>query len=168
VQNAKDTFYEVLRSRIAAGNPERTVVVRGLIRPGVLVEENELVSTVTIPDCFRLRWVDASVDAAGALPVVTLRCEVLYETAGTALNGGMDRGRALGAMDAELASAVNATPQYAQKQSYAALASGGAAVAMSTNIWWSDVVLAAAQVKGDRLARTATVTVMSYQEAGEL
>ena len=168
MQNAKDTFYEVLRSRIAAGNPERTIVVRGLARPGVLVEENELVSTVTLPDCFRLRWTETSVDAGGALPVATLRCEVLYETAGTAANGGMDRGRALAAMDSELLAAVNAAPQNALKQSYAALADGGAAVAMNSNIWWGDAVLGAAQVKADRMARTATVTVMSYQEAGEL
>lgn len=168
MQNAKDTFYEVMRSRIAAGNPERTIVVRGLARPGVLVEENELVSAITTPDCFRLRWTDATVNAAGQLPMVTLHCEVLYETAGTALNGGMDRGRALAAMDAELTAAVDAKPQFARKQSYAALQSGGAATAMNTNIWWSDVVLGPVQVKGDRVARTATVTVMSYQEAGEL
>ena len=46
MQNAKDTFYELLRGRLAALNPDRTVVVRGVVRPGVLVEENELVSTV--------------------------------------------------------------------------------------------------------------------------
>lgn len=168
MQNAKDTFYEALRSRIAAGNPERTVVLRGQIRPGVLVEENELVTTVTIPDCFRLRWDEASVDGTNAMPLVALRCEILYETAGTAGNGGMDRGRALAAMDAELAAAVNACPQFVVKQSYAALANGGSAAAMSTNVWWDDAAFGAAQVKADRLARTATVMVMSYQEAGEL
>lgn len=168
MQNAKDTFYEMLRARVAAGNPERTIVLRGQTRPGVLVEENELVTTTTMPDCFRLRWAALSVDAAGDLPLVTLSCEVLYETAGTAGNGGMDRGRALAAMDAELAAAVNAVPQLAPKQSYAALATGGAVTAMSTNVWWGDVVFGAVQVKADRLARTATVMVMSYEEAGEL
>jgi hypothetical protein len=168
VQNAKDTFYEMLRARIAAGNPERTIVVRGQIRPGVLIEENELVSTVTLPDCYRLRWIAVSVDAAGALPLVTLGCEILYETAGNAGNGGMDRGRALAAMDAELAAALNAEPQQAIKQNYAALANGGSAAAMNTNVWWNDVALEAIQIKGDRVVRTATVTIMSYEEAGEL
>jgi hypothetical protein len=168
LQNAKDTFYEVLRSRIAAGNPERTIVLRGQTRPGVLVEENELVTTVTMPDCFRLTWTAGSVDAAGALPLVTLSCEILYETAGTAGNGGIDRGRALTTMDAELAAAINATPQVAQKQSYAAVASGGSVAAMNTNVWWSEAVFGAAQVKADRIARVATVVVMSYEEAGEL
>lgn len=168
MQNAKDTFYELLRSRVAAANPERTIVLRGVTRPGVLVEENELVSTVTLPDCFRLRWIDASVDSANALPLATLTCEVLYETAGTAGNAGIDRGRLLTEMDAELAAAVNTSPQKTAKQNYAALATGGSATAMTTNIWWSDVVLGPLVVKADRIARTAKMTVMSCEEAGEL
>jgi hypothetical protein len=32
VQNAKDTFYEVLRNRLVAFNPERTIVLRGVVR----------------------------------------------------------------------------------------------------------------------------------------
>lgn len=168
MQNAKDTFYEVLRARIAAANPERTVVVRGAVRPGVLVEENEIVSAVTMPDCFRLRWTEATVDAAHALPVTAMTCEVLYETAGTAGSAGMDRGRMLTQMDAELVAAVHAGPQNAPKQSYVALLIGGSAAAMSTNVWWSDVVLAPLVVKGDRVGRIAKITVMSYEEAGEL
>ncbi len=117
-------------------------------RPGVLVEENELVTTVTTPDCFRLRWLDATVDAANALPVATMTCEVLYETAGTPGVGGLDRGRLLSAMDAELVNAVNACPQNSAKQNYAALANGGSATAMSTNIWWSNVVLGPAGGEG--------------------
>ena len=31
----KDTFYAALRDRVAAGNAGRTVVVRGVVRPGV-------------------------------------------------------------------------------------------------------------------------------------
>jgi hypothetical protein len=168
VQNTKDTFYDMLRSRIAAANPERTIALRGVVRPGVLAEENELVSTVTIPDCFRLRWVDASVDAANAMPVATITGEVMYETAGTAGVGGLDRGRLLTEMDAELAAAVNACPQRTAKQNYSALANGGVATAMMTNIWWSDVAFGPLIVKADRVGRTATVTVMCCEEAGEL
>jgi len=168
LQNAKDTFYELLRSRIAAANPERTIVLRGVTRPGVLAEENEFVSTVTIPDCFRLRWVDTTVDSANAMPVAAMTCEVLYETAGTAGNAGMDRGRLLAAMDAELVGALNSAPQSTIKQSFAALATGGSAVAMNTNVWWGDVVLGPLVVKADRIARAAKVTVMSCEEAGEL
>lgn len=168
MQNAKDTFYEMLRSRIAAANPERTIVLRGVIRPGVLVEENEIVTAITIPDCFRLRWLDATVDPADALPVATLTCEVLYETAGTPGNAGLDRGRLLTQLDAELTAAVNATPQQTAKQSYAALANGGSATVLTTNIWWSNVALGPLVVKADRVGRTAKIVVMSCEEAGEL
>lgn len=168
MQNAKDTFYEVLRTRLAAANPERTVALRGVTRPGVLVEENELVTTVTTPDCFRLRWLDATVDAAHALPLATITCEVLYETAGTPGVGGLDRGRLLTAMDQELTAAVNASPQNAAKQNYTALANGGSASAMSTNIWWSNVVLGPLVLKSDRIARSAKISVMCCEEAGEL
>jgi hypothetical protein len=71
-------------------------------------------------------------------------------------------------MDAELADAVNACPQGALKQNYAGLATGGAIIPMSTNAWWGTVAFGPIQVKADRLARTATVVVMSYEEAGEL
>ncbi len=168
MQNAKDTFYEMLRSRLVALNPERTIVLRGIVRPGVLVQENELLSAVVIPDCFRLRWSVDQLDANGIMPLVTLQCTVEYETAGTAMNGGMDRGRALAAMDAELQCAVTASPKTLLKTNYAGLATGGAAAAMDTHVWWSEVTFGTTVVKGDRLARAVTVQVMSYQEAGEL
>ncbi len=97
-----------------------------------------------------------------------MQCSVEYETAGTALNSGMDRGRALAAMDAELQQMVDETPQTAVKMNYAALADGGSASAMLTNVWWGPVGFGKTVVKDDRISRTATVTVMSYQEAGEL
>jgi hypothetical protein len=168
MQNAKDTFYEVLRSKLVALNPYRTVVLRGVVRPGVLVEENELVSTVALPDCFRLRWETGEVDAVGALPLAAMLCLIEYETAGTAINGGMDRGRALAAMDGELQATVNPLPRSAPKMNYAGLVNGTPAVAMTTGVWWGEVALGKTVVKDDRLARTATVSVMSYQEAGEL
>ncbi|MGA7156026.1 MAG: hypothetical protein WBY53_04225 [Acidobacteriaceae bacterium] len=168
MQNAKDTFYEVLRSRLVALNPERTIVLRGVTRPGVLVQENELLSAIAIPDCFRLRWSVSEVDADGVMPLVTLECAIDYETAGVAMNGGMDRGRALAAMDAELQGAVNVLQRSAPKMNYAPLANGSAAVAMATRIWWGEVAFGTTAIEDDRLARTAIVNVMSYQEAGEL
>ena len=163
MQNAKDTFYEVLRGRLVAVNPERTVVVRGLTRPGVLVAENELLQAATVVDCFVMRWTGLEVNTKGALPTVTMRCEIGYATAGTAMNGGMDRGRALAAMDAELAQALRQTPRSAVKTSYAS----GVAEAMGTRIWWGDAELGEAKVVGDRLQRTASVAVMSFEEAGD-
>ena len=171
MQNAKDTFYVTLRDRVAAGNAGRTVVVRGVVRPGVLVEENELASAYVPVDAFVLRWLGAKVDAQGALPLVAMTCEVRYGTDGSSGNGGMDRGRLLAGMDAELVAAVSTSPRSAGKMNYAGLAAAGGtgvAVAMGTNVFWGDAIFGPAVVERERLMRVATVEVFAYQEAGEL
>jgi hypothetical protein len=164
MQNAKDTFYTTLRDRIAAVNPARTVVVRGVTRPALLVEENELASDVVPVDTFRLRWVGLKVDAIGALPLVTMSCEVHYATDGNSGNGGMDRGRLLAAMGAELAAAVSQAPQNVAKMNYAAVPP----VALATNVFWGDVTFGAMTATGERLERMAAIEVFCCQEAGEL
>ena len=170
MQNARDTFYVALRDRLAAVNPARTMVLRGVTRPGVLVEENELASAVRLANVFCMRWTGLSVNSQGALPLVAMSCEIQYATDGDAGNGGMDRGRLLSGMDAELVAAVNAAPQNGVKMNYVASAGGSglAPVAMATNVFWCDVVFGAVVVNGERLERVATVEVFSYQEAGEL
>lgn len=168
MQNAKDTFYEVLRGRVAAINPERTIVLRGVVRPAIIVTENELPSSATLPDCFHLHWKSAAIVTLGDLPLLTLTCEIEYETSGSAASGGMDRGRSLAAMDAELSAALKATPANTPKKNFAALANGGAVSTMQTSLWWGPLSLGKTTVQNDRLARTATVVVMGYQEAGEL
>jgi hypothetical protein len=170
MQNARNTFYVTLRDRLAAVNPTRTIVLRGVTRPGVLVEENELASAYQPVDAFCLRWTGVSVDAQGALPLITMSCEIRYTTDGDSGNGGMDRGRLLSGMDGELVAALSAAPQSAPKKSYVATANGSglAPVAMATNVFWSDAVFGAATANGERLERVATVEVFSYQEAGEL
>ncbi len=164
MQNAGDTFYVTLRDRLAGVNPARTMVVRGVVRPGVLVEENELASAHEPVDAFRLRWTGLRVDATGARPLVAMACEIRYGTDGNAGNGGMDRGRLLAGMDAELSAAVNARPQRVGKMNYSA----SPAVALRTKVFWGDVAFGAAVVNGERLERVASVEVFCYQEAGEL
>jgi hypothetical protein len=164
MQAARDTFYVMLRDRLAAVNPTRTMLVRGVVRPGLLVEENELASAKDAADVFRLRWTGCRVDAKGALPLAAMSCEIRYATDGNAGNGGMDRGRLLAAMDGELVAAVNALPQNVGKMNYSA----SPAVALGTNVFWGDVAFGAATVNGERLERVATVEVFCYEEAGEL
>ncbi len=170
MQNAKDTFYTTLQARLAAVNPNRTIVVRGVTRPGVMVEENELVAAYAPANAFVLRWAGAHVDTQSTLPLATLTCEVSYATDGNSGNGGMDRGRLLAAMDAELAIAVGQAPQNTLKLNYAGLAgeSGASPAAMGTNVFWSDVTFGKTVVNGERLERVATIQVYAYQEAGEL
>jgi hypothetical protein len=170
MQNARDTFYVTLRDRLAAVNPARTMVLRGVMRPGVLVEENELASASMPVNAFCLQWTGLSVDTQGALPLVTMVCEIRYATDGDSGNGGMDRGRLLSGMDAELVAALSAGPHRTTKMNYvgAAGGSGLAPVAMATNVFWNDAAFGAAVANGERLERVATVEVFSYQEAGEL
>ena len=119
-------------------------------------------------DAFCLRWTGLSVDAQGALPLVTMVCEIRYATDGDSGNGGMDRGRLLSAMDGELVAAVSAAPQNVPKMNYVAAAGGSglAPVAMGTNVFWGDAVFGAAVVNGERLERVATVEVFCLPGSG--
>jgi hypothetical protein len=168
MQNAKDTFYLTLQSRLAVLNPARTIVVRSVIRPGTLVDENEL-PTASVPlDTFCLQWTKLQVNSAAPLPWVSMECAIHYATDGSSGSGGMDRGRLLAAMDAELSAALSAEPHTVPKMNYASAGSGGAPVAMATNVFWADPMFDPASTTGERLERAATVQVFAYQEAGEL
>jgi hypothetical protein len=168
MQNAKDTFYTTLQSRLATLNPARTIVVRGVVRPGVLVEENEL-PTASVPvNAFCLQWTEVQMNSEEPLPLVRMECSIQYATDGTAGNGGMDRGRLLAAMDAELASALGAEPHAVTKMNYSAAGAGVAPAVMGTNVFWSDADFGATKTVDERLERSTTVQVFAYQEAGEL
>ncbi len=168
MQNAKDSFFEALRGRLAVLNPERTVVVRGVTRPGLVVNENETQSIAELPDCFHMSWTGVTVTEEGSLPLISLSCQIRYCTAGSGMNSGLDRGRALASMDGELFAAVRQCPQNAAKSDYSALARGGAVVTMGSRVWWSSPAFGPVEVRADQLVRVATVQVMSFQEAGEL
>ena len=164
MQNAKDTFYLALQGRLAALNPARKILLRGVMRPGTLVEENELPLAWVPVDAFRLHWTGLRVDSAGPQPLATLDCAIQYATDGSQGSGGMDRGRLLAAMDAELATALGTAPRRVAKMNY----TGTSATTMGTNVFWADPVFGAAVAVGERLERTVTVAVFAYQEAGEL
>lgn len=168
LQVAKDTFYAALRDRVAAGNSARTVVVRGLLRPGVVVAENELpgaaVDGIAPAEAFCLRWTGLRVDTQGAMTLVAATCEIRYATDGTQGAAGLDRGRSLGAMDAELATAVGMAPQSAAGVLVAEIAGGGASIETATgmNVFWGDVAFKPAVMRGERMERTAEVEVYCY------
>ncbi len=168
VQVAKDTFYAALRDRVAAGNPARTVVVRGVLRPGVVTAENELpgaaVDGIAPTDAFCLRWTGLTADTQNSLGLVGATCEIRYATDGSQGLAGMDRGRALGTMDAELMAAVGMEPQRALAVVVAEVAGGGASTATATggNVFWSDVTFKPAVIRGERMERTAEVEVYCY------
>lgn len=161
MQNAKDSFYAALRSRLAALNPERTILLRGAVRPGILVEEAEAPFNQLPNDVFVLRWIGLGTDAELVATMVAEECEVLYQTCGTQSFGGLDRGRALSAMDEELAALLQ--PFYTPKFNYTVQPPA----AMLTNVFWDEPVFASVTVQRDRLSRSAKVLVYSYQEQGD-
>jgi hypothetical protein len=162
MQNAKDSFYVALRTRLVAINPERTILLRAAVRPGILVEEAEAPFAQLPTDVFVLRWLGLGVDQDLPSALVAAECEVVYSTLGTQSFGGLDRGRALSQMDEELVGML--TPFWTPKVNYAAQPS----TAMLTNVFWDEPVFGPLTVARDRLSRTARVVVYSYEENGEL
>jgi hypothetical protein len=165
VQDVKDSFYAGLRDRIAAMNPARTVVVRGAIRPAVLVVENELPLAEGEPlETFQLVWSDLQYTPDALLSV---KCGIAYAVNGSAgatetASSVLGRGRALAAMDAELLHALGGAVR-----SVAGITVGesnGVAVqsAASSRVFWGDVTFGAAVAKGDRISRIASVEVFGY------
>ena len=161
MQNARDSFYAALRARLTAINPDRTILLRGVLRPGIVVEEGEAPFSQLPSDVFVLRWLDLGIDTDLASTMAAQECEVIYQTCGTQNFGGLDRGRALSAMDEELAAMVQ--PHFTAKSNYATQPP----TAMLTQVFWEEPVFGPVTVQRDKLSRTAKVMVYSYQERGE-
>jgi hypothetical protein len=161
MQNAKDTFYVTLRNRLAALNAARTVTLRAVSRPGILVQDAEAPMPQPVLDAFTVSWTGLAADLQMPAILAQLTCEIQYATAGTQGNTGLDRGRALEQMDYELLSILY--PYSAQKMNYAQTP----AAAMQTMVFWSEPEFSPAVPLRDRLSRTAKVMIFAFQEGGE-
>ena len=161
MQNAKDSFYMALRTRLTTINPERTILVRGTLRPGILVEEAEAPFSQLHNDVFVLRWLGLGVDMDLSATMAAAECEILYQTCGTQSFGGLDRGRALSKMDEELVAML--TPFYTPKLNYAATPPA----AMLTQVFWDEASFGSVAAQRDRMSRSVKLMVYSYQEQGE-
>lgn len=159
MQSAKDTFLMTLCDRLALVNPARTVAVRGAVRTAVIADDVELLMKQgELTDCFVLRWLDEAVDRSEPLPMHTLQCEVRYATRGTKELAGMDRGRVMAALDAELAQMM--LPRSTPLQGFTTTP----ATTMTTRVWWSEIEPSAVVVDGDVLRREAKVTIFALEE----
>ena len=161
MQNAKDSFYMVLRSRLIAINPERTILLRGAVRPGIVMEEAEAPFNQLPNDVYILRWLGVGVDVDLASTMAAEQCEILYQTCGTQSFGGLDRGRLLSQMDEEVAAMLQ--PFYTPKLNYTATPPA----AMLTQVFWDEPGFSPLTTQRDRLSRSANVMLYSYQEQGE-
>jgi hypothetical protein len=161
MQNAKDSFYLTLRSRLAAINPERTVLLRGALRPAIILEEAEAPFSELPAGVFIVHWLGMGADMHLDSAMIALECEITYCTSGTQAFGGLDRGRLLTAMDHELVAMLQ--PYSAQKFNY----STQAPASMRTQIFWEEPTFTPINVQRDRLTRSARLMVYSYEEQGE-
>ena len=161
MQNAKDSFYVALRNRLAALNPLRTLVIRGVQRPGMLVEEAEAPAGELLNDVFVLRWTQATVNGDLPSPLVSMQCEVMYATSGSQPNSGLDRGRAITEMDRELVHLLQ--PMCTPKLRYTTTP----ATTMQTEVFWTEPSIGALTTTRNQLLRVATVTVFAFEEPGE-
>ncbi len=161
MQNAKDSFYMALRTRLTTINPDRTILLRGAVRPGIVVEEAEAPFSQIPNDVFVLRWLGLGADLDLASTLVAEECEIIYQTCGTQSFGGLDRGRSLSAMDEELVAMLQ--PFYAPKVNYTVQPPA----AMLTQVFWDEPGFTPSVSQRDRLSRSAKVMVCSYQEQGE-
>jgi len=154
MQNAKDSFYIALRTRLVAINPNRTILLRGTVRPGILVEDAEAPVSQLPNDVFVVRWLGLGVDEDLASAMAAEECEIVYQTCGTQSFGGLDRGRALSEMDEELMAIVQ--PFFTPKLNFSAQPPA----AMLTQVFWDVPAFGP-------ISRSAKVLVYSYQEQGE-
>jgi hypothetical protein len=161
MQNAKDSFYMELRTRLAVINPERTILLRGALRPGILVEEAEAPFSQLPSDVFVVRWSGLGIDFDLGSTMAAEQCEILYQTCGTQSFGGLDRGRSLSEMDEELAAILQ--PFYTPKLNFITTPPA----AMLTKVFWDEPGFGPIVIQRDRLSRTANLMVYSYQEQGE-
>jgi hypothetical protein len=161
MQNAIDSFYMALRTRLTVINPERTILLRGAVRPGILVEEAEAPLSPLPSDVFVLRWTGFAADMDLASTMALEQCEIVYQTCGTQSFGGLDRGRALSEMDEELMAMLQ--PFSTPKLNYSATPPA----AMLTQVFWDEPAFGPMTINRDLLSRSASVLVYSYQEQGE-
>jgi hypothetical protein len=161
MQNAKDSFYMALRTRLVAINPERTILLRGTVRPGILVEEAEAPFSQLPNDVFVLRWLGLGADMDLESTMMAGECEIVYQTCGTQSFGGLDRGRLLSEMDKEVIGML--APFHTPKLNYTATPPA----TMLTQVFWDEPGFSSVTVQRDRLSRSAKVMVYSYQEQGE-
>ena len=175
MQFAKDSFYMALRERLATVNPAHTMAVNGVIRPAILVVENEAVNAAEpVADAFHIYWGAARASKAhsgGESALMGLECTIAYRTAGSG-EAGVDRGRSLTALDEELLAICE--PRWAAKRDYRQ----SPPLELGSNLMWNPPELGETETVGEaastwrkaraaagaRVQRLASLTIYFFVE----
>lgn len=161
MQAAKDSFYMALCTRLQQVNSQRTVVMDGEVRPGIMIAENEAAVCAQPPEAFCIEWGPTTPVFVSDLVASTLLASevtIRYRTCGSNM-GDCDRGRSLTSMDAELM-AICAPPQ-TTKMDY----TQATPVSLGSTVFWRQPALGAAAQTASMLGRAATMTVYFYPES---
>src|SRR5579863_10627974 len=177
MQFTKDSFYMALLQRLMSLNPLQTITLDGTTRPAIIVAENELViSAQPVSDAFYIEWGAAQMvqGQVGDRGLMEMECLISYHTFGT-VQSGVDRGRALAALDMELMSICQ--PPWTAKQDFTQTPS----VNLGTDIMWSIPALGKVTgsqaptqeglprgTEGVRLERIASLKVFFFSEVNFL
>lgn len=168
MQFAKDSFYLVLRDRLAVLNPARTTTIAGVSRAAILVAENEPVTaTPPVANTFYLDWEAPRVihNDIGRIALLAMDCVISFE-AESGTQAAVDRGRLLAQLTSELLTICS--PPQTPKGDFTQSPS----VDLGTTVFWTvlrfeDVQPKAARVSvasPARLRRTARLTVFFFPE----
>ena len=160
MQCAKDSFYVALRDRLAALRPERTVSLQGAARPAVIISENEPVAAAPpLADAYGIRWgACVMVASAARCPVFRLEVTIEYRTRGTAEQSGVDRGRALAALDLDLAQILS--PRFTPKKDYAQTPP----LDLGSAVLWSAPEFGPPQAHDAELRRSVKISLLFWPE----
>jgi hypothetical protein len=108
MQAAKDSFFRALQARLATVNPSRTISVDGVVRPAILVVENESYPPPKLLfNTFYIHWLGAPVVSefvTTLAPRYELIAQVEYFVQGSSAlqRPFADRGRLIAQLDREL------------------------------------------------------------------
>ncbi len=166
MQATKDTFFRTLQSRLAAVNPARTITVDGVVRPAIVVAENEAFPPPKLFfQTFYIHWLAAPAVRGfrrTLAPRYELTAQVEYFAQGTATlkRPFADRGRVMAQMDRELLLIL--FPGYTEKKDH----SVSPAVSLGSTLhWtWAPDFRTVADAEGSVLRRLATVNVSFFEE----
>lgn len=162
MQATKDSFYLTLRDRLVRADPGRTITVDGTTRPAIVVVENDKPSaTARQQDAFYVEWGAARAVRPAISGLMAMTCTVSYSSAGSEQNGGLDRGRMVGGLEAELLGLCS--PALAQKYDY----TSGSPLYLGSNIFWSQPTFAPAKAGPGCVGREASITVYFYPEVNQ-
>ncbi|MGA9644116.1 MAG: hypothetical protein WBQ72_22155 [Terriglobales bacterium] len=130
MQAAKDSFYVALRERLSALNPGRTMVMDGVTIPAIVVRENmEPRFNEAQPGVFYVDWGEVLI-AESTRPMLGIECGIWYASEGSG-GTGVDRGRVLAEMDAELLQICD--PPHAEMMDYSQSPSAD----LGSGIFWT-------------------------------